>query len=452
MFKQSKTQVMPNIQKRRSIAVLLRGIMAFGSADDAISKPFNQPETKKTRSMPIASFDNIAMAKQLACKTNDILGHIAVFPFVLDRVFETWRKVQTGDQKIQSLLYGFVDLQSVEASTTFETALSLEDSVFAADTALQKRFDTLQYLQQSAERSLAQWGRSHPYSIEALNSLAESFAQFKWMPTVLKALISDVQNFTSQYTALNCVEQTGFDFRQLQALQQSLYKDQREQRQIQQRMIEANLRLVFSIARKYTSLGLEFEDLVQEGNLGLIRAVERFDYRRGYQFSTYAAHCIRHSILSALSNDSRLIRLPVAVVHQQRDLKRIQAEQMSQHAALPSAQQKPERLRILNHAVYSLETPLGEDAKQCLGDCLADRDAINPYEATAEASIREALNAALQHLSPRAEEVLRLRFGLGREAETLAVIAAQLQLSSERVRQIEAQALRALAPYLEGGR
>ena len=131
-------------------------------------------------------------------------------------MFETWHKVQTGDQKIQSLLYGFVDLQSVEASTT----LSLEESVFAADTALQKRFDTLQYLQQSAKRSLAQWGRSHPYSIEALNSLAECFAQFKWTPTVLKALISDVQNFTSQCTALNCVEQTGFDFRQLQVLQQ----------------------------------------------------------------------------------------------------------------------------------------------------------------------------------------------------------------------------------------
>jgi len=454
MFKQSKsTYVMPNIQKPQNATVSLKAIRAFDSADDAIKKLFTQPETKKAfRSMPIESFDNIATAKHLACKTNDILHHIAVFPALLDRVFETWRKVQTGHQKIQSLIQGFVTPDPVETPIPLEAALSLEKSVFVADTALKKRFDTLRYLQQSAERSLAERGRSHPYSIEALNSLAECFAQFKWTSTVLKALISDVQNFTSQCTSLNCVEQTGFDFKQLQELQQSLCKDQREQNEIKKRMIEANLRLVFPIARKYIAQGLEFEDLVQEGNLGLIRAVERFDYHRGYQFSTYATHCIRHSILSALSHYSRLIRLPVAVVHQQRHLKRMQVAQASQYPALPSAQQKLERLQILNHTVYSLETLVREDAKRCLGDRLADSDAINPYEATAEASIQKALNAALQHLSPRSAEVLRLRFGLDREAETLAVIAAQLQLSSERVRQIEAQALRALTRYLAGER
>jgi RNA polymerase sigma factor (sigma-70 family) len=451
MFKQPKsTYGVPNIQKQQSATKSLRVIRAFDSADSVISKPFNQPQMKKAlRSMPIASFDNIALSKHLACKTNDILGHIAAFPIVLERVFETWRKVQAGHQKIQSLMYGFVEPQSIEDSAAVETALLLEERVFVADTVLPRRFDTLQYLQKSAEQSLAEWGRSHPHSIEALQSLTEYLAQFKWTSTVLKALINDVQALTSQYTALNCVEQTGFDFRQLQKLQQSLSKVQRERHQIQQWMIAANLRLVIPIARKYAALGLEFEDLVQEGNLGLIRAVERFDYQRGYQFSTYATHCIRQSILSALSNDSRLIRLPVAVGHQQRHLKRIQAEQLSLHPALPSAQQKLERLQILNHAVYSLETPVGEDAKYCLGDCLADTTAINPYEATAEASIREALNTALQHLNPRAAEVLRLRFGVDREAKTLAVIAAQLQLSAERVRQIEVQALRILAPYLK---
>ncbi len=452
MFKQSKPiRVMSNTQKHQSTTVPLKAIRAF-SGDRAISKPM-PPETKNPLSaMPIGSFDNIALAKHLACKTNDILGHIAAFPIVLDRVFETWRNIQAGNQKIQSLLYEFVNRQSVATSTTFETALSPQESVFVADTALTRRFNALRYSQKSAERLLAEWGRSHPHSIEALNSLTECLAQFKWTPTVLKALISDVQALTSQYRALDCVEQTGFDFKDLQELQQSLCKDQREQYQIKQRMIEANLRLVFPIARKYATQGLEFEDLVQEGNLGLIRAVERFDYHRGYQFSTYATHCIRQSILLALSHYSRLIRLPVAVVHRQRHLKRMQVAQASQYPALPSAQQKLERLQILNHAVYSLETPVGEDAKRCLGDRLADSDAINPYEATAEASIQKALNAALQHLSPRSAEVLRLRFGLDREAETLAVIAAQLQLSSERVRQIEVQALRTLAPYLKGER
>jgi len=450
MFKQSKMQMMPNSQKQQNTTVPLKAIRAFGSADDTIKKFFNPPETKKAlHSMLIAPPGNTAMAKHLACKTNAILSHIAAFPIVLERVFEIWHKVQTGHQKIQSLLYGFINPQSVEGSVALETVLSLEESVFLADTALQRRFDTLRYLQQSAERSLVEWGRSHSHSIEALQSLAEYLAQFKWTPTVLKALISDVQVLTSQYTAWNCVEQAGFDFRQLQVLQQSLCKNQRERHQIQQQMIEANLRLVFRIARKYIALGLEFEDLVQEGNLGLIRAVERFDYHRGYQFSTYATHCIRQSILSALSNDSRLIRLPVAVGHQQRHLKRVQAKEKSQHA---SVQQKPGKLQILNHVVYSLETPVGEDAKHCLGDCLADTTAINPYEAAAEASIREALNAALQYLNPRAQEVLRLRFGLDRETQTLAVIAAKLQLSSERVRQIEAQALRELTRYLAGGR
>ncbi|HEV2524034.1 MAG TPA: sigma-70 family RNA polymerase sigma factor [Gammaproteobacteria bacterium] len=464
MFKQSKsTHVMPNIQKLQNATVSLKAIRAFDSADDAIKKLFMQPETKKAlRSMPIESFDNIVLAKHLACKTNDILGHIAAFPTLLNRVFDAWRKVQTGHQKIQSLIHGFVNPDSVETPIPLEIAFSLEKTVFAVDTALKKRFDTLRYLQQSAERSLAERGRSHPHSIEELQSLAECFAQFKWTPTVLKALISDVQALTSQCTSLNCVAQTDFDFRQLLKLQQSLCKDQRERHQIQQRMVEANVRLVFSIARKYTAQGLEFEDLVQEGNLGLIHAVERFDYRRGYQFSTYAIYWIRQGILSALSNHSRLIRLPAAVVCQQRQFKRAQAKhlqqmgQASHHQALyqtlPYSKKKAEELRILNRAVLSLETPVGEGAELRLGDCLVGSQTFNPYEAAEQTSIQEALRAALQHLHPRAAEVLRLRFGLDREVQTLAVIAVQLKLSRERVRQIETQALRKLAPYLGGVR
>lgn len=453
MFKQSKTmRVMSNTQKHQSTNVPPKASRVF-SGDRAVSPPFMPPEIKNTLSAaPIESFDNIAMAKQLACKTNDILGHIAAFPMVLDSVFETWSRVQAGNQKIQSLLYGVVNRQSIVAdSTPVETALSLPKSIFVADITLQERFNTLRYLQQSAERLLAEWGRSHPHSIEALQSLTECLAQFKWAPKILKALISDVQALTSQCTALDCIEQTGFDFRELKEFQQSLYRDQREQEKIKKRIIEANLRLVFSIARKYATQGVEFEDLVQEGNLGLIRAVERFDYQSGYQFSTYAVHCIRQRILFALSHDSRLIRLPVGLVHQQRRLRRI-TEQASQHPALLSAQKKLEKFRILNHAFYSLETPVHENSKRCLGDCLADAQALNPYETTAAASIQKALNVALQYLNPRAAEVLRLRFGLGREAETLAVIAVQLKLSRERVRQIEAQALCKLAPYLRGAR
>jgi RNA polymerase sigma factor (sigma-70 family) len=449
MFKQPRPiRLMSNTQKHQSTTVPLKANRGF-SGDTAASHPFMPPETNHTLSaMAIGSFDNIAMAEQLACKTNDILGHIATFPMVLERVFEIWCNIQAGNQKIQSLLYGVVNRQSVADPTPFETPLSLPKSVFVADTTLQERFNTLRYLQKSAERLLAKWGRSHPHSIETLQSLAECLAQFKLTPKVLKALISDVQALTSQCTALDCIEQTGFDFRELQELQQSLYRDQREQEQIKKRMIEANLRLVFSIARKYAAQGLEFEDLVQEGNLGLIRAVERFDYQSGYQFSTYAVHCIRQRILFALSHDSRLIRLPAGVVHQQRRLRRT----ASQNPALLSAQKKLEKLRILNHAFYSLETPVHENSKRCLGDCLADAQALNPYETTAAASIQKALNVALQYLNPRSAEVLRLRFGLGREADTLAVIAAQLKLSRERVRQIETQALRKLAPYLREAR
>lgn len=458
MFKQSKsTRVMPKVQKHQSATISsLKAMRTFELADDAISKSFTPPENKAPCSMPRESFDNIAMAKHLAFKTNDILDHIAVFPIVLDRVFEIWRKVQLGNQKIQSLMYGLVNPQSIEDSTTFETTLSLEENVFVADTMLERRFDTLRYLQQFAVRSLAKWGRSHPHSIAALQSLAKCLAQFKWTPTILKALINDFQDLTSQCTALNCVEQTGFYFTELQKLQLSLCKAQSEQRQIQQRMIEANLRLVISIARKYTAQGLEFEDLVQEGNLGLIQAVERFDYQLGYQFSTYAIHWIRHGILSALSNYSRLIRLPVSVGHQERQLKRIQAEQAFQHRVLRQAllriPQKPQKFRLLNSRILSLETPVNEDTELRLGDCLTDPQTLNPYEAAAEASIKALLNTALEHLSPRAAEILRLRFGLDREVQTLAVIAAQLKLSSERVRQIEAQALRKLGPYLTGAR
>ncbi|MEO1552614.1 MAG: RNA polymerase sigma factor RpoD [Pseudomonadota bacterium] len=286
-----------------------------------------------------------------------------------------------------------------------------------------------------------------PNWIEDVAAMSKKWERF----TIREAeKIDDIRNEIQMVA-----QEIGIPIDDYRKIVQRVQKGEREARIAKKEMVEANLRLVISIAKKYTNRGLQFLDLIQEGNIGLMKAVDKFEYRRGYKFSTYATWWIRQAITRSIADQARTIRIPVHMIETINKIVRSQRQMLHEIGREPTPEELAEKLglplekirKVLKIAKepISLETPIGDDEDSNLGDFIEDKAALLPVDAAIQSNLRETTTRVLASLTPREERVLRMRFGIGMNTDhTLEEVGQQFSVTRERIRQIEAKALRKL--------
>ncbi|MBF34532.1 MAG: RNA polymerase sigma factor RpoD [Hyphomonadaceae bacterium] len=283
-------------------------------------------------------------------------------------------------------------------------------------------------------------------------TLDRSKSKKKW-ESFFESQAEQIEEIREEITAVS--QEIGIPIDDFRLIVQRVQKGEREARVAKKEMVEANLRLVISIAKKYTNRGLQFLDLIQEGNIGLMKAVDKFEYRRGYKFSTYATWWIRQAITRSIADQARTIRIPVHMIETINKIVRSQRQMLHEIGREPTPEELSEKLglplekirKVLKIAKepISLETPIGDDEDSNLGDFIEDKMALLPVDSAIQSNLRETTTRVLASLTPREERVLRMRFGIGMNTDhTLEEVGQQFSVTRERIRQIEAKALRKL--------
>ena len=461
----------------------------------------------------------ITIAKSIEEGARDLLHACAHFPGIIEEILLEYALIKKEDKRISDLVVGFMDEeeevlpgpQAGEQSDDEEenTGIDLEE--------LNKRFSAVKRLYNKAEKAITLKGRTSPEAIKELDKLGETFKFLKLSPkkfevislkprimarrvrqaereiynlcvqkskmprkefldafkensTNLKFLdpifkskknyVGELVDYkddikTIQNRIKGIEKEIGMSVSELKELAAKMTKGETKIRRAKKDMIEANLRLVISIAKKYTNRGLQFLDLIQEGNIGLMKAVDKFEYRRGYKFSTYATWWIRQAITRSIADQARTIRIPVHMIETINKLNRISRQMLQENGREPTPEELSVRMEMPEDKVrkvlkiakepISTETPIGDEDDTTLGDFIEDPLLDSPIDSATESNLIEATGGVLGSLTAREAKVLRMRFGIGMNTDhTLEEVGKQFDVTRERIRQIEAKALRKL--------
>src|SRR6516225_5856131 len=409
--------------------------------EDALSLAAMEDELKPK---VLETFDNIAATYMKLRKLEDKKVEMQVASEQFNRL------QQRGYNKLRDEIIGYVkglSLNNARIESLVEQLYSINKRLVAHESRLMRLADSFGVPRQDFIDEYFGNELDQTWPDRMVTSGNKKWVQF------IKHEREQIDQIRADIHAL--ASETGLDITEYRRIVKAVQKGEREACQAKKEMVEANLRLVIVIAKKYSNRGLQFLDLIQEGNIGLMKAVDKFEYRRGYKFSTYATWWVRQAVTRSIADQARTIRIPVHMIEAINKIVRTSRRMQHDIGREPTPEELSEKLAVSLEKVrkvlkiakepISLETPIGDEEDSHLGDLIEDRNAVLPIDAAIQSNLRETTTRVLASLTPREERVLRMRFGIGMNTDhTLEEVGQQFSVTRERIRQIEAKALRKL--------
>ena len=461
----------------------------------------------------------IRIAKRIEEGLDQVRAALVQFPPSIDLLLTSYDHVTAGEMRLQDVIVGFIDPNAEIADPNAKTDDDSDDTPDTGPDPAEvtKRMKKVRRLHKRYVDMLTKHGIKHASTQKTLKNLVAEFMEIKLAPKLFEVMVSELRDtvngirslerqvmalcvrdarmprkdfiasFPKNETNLSWVDKhirakrkhssqlaklkddilraqkrlqkleslTCLQIGEIKDINREISMGEAQARRAKKEMVEANLRLVISIAKKYTNRGLQFLDLIQEGNIGLMKAVDKFEYRRGYKFSTYATWWIRQAITRSIADQARTIRIPVHMIETINKLNRISRQMLQEMGREPTPDELAERMDMPEDKVrkvlkiakepISMETPIGDDEDSHLGDFIEDAEISSPVDSATSEGLKETTHAVLAGLTPREAKVLRMRFGIDMNTDhTLEEVGKQFDVTRERIRQIEAKALRKL--------